>query len=316
MRTKARRPACCPQLPQQTARTRAWLRTTPPQLTTSSTPTLARARSGVPGGSMRRSAMLESARRCDHRRPLRGRLPRRPTSTVAALRPAGRLHVLPASVSPGPVEVHADVARKGHRVHRPGAHRSERRRNRAYDRELRRPRVEPQRGRGGALPLPAPDESIDLSQDRAGGVRFPAMPGWQTGQPTEDRSAEFWIRFTDGREPGTLSLPLLVDGAAPVVLELGVAGSAALELTTPIRQAQHQAGSPAGSTPATPSAATTKRTSNSGTPTATWSPKPSNSPSCWCSACWWCCTCCWSAATVPSPPLPPATAAKPPRRST
>jgi acyl-CoA thioesterase len=33
-----------------------------------------------------------------------------------------------------------------------------------------------------------------------------------------------------------MNLPLLVDGAAPVVLDLGVAGSATLELTTHVRR--------------------------------------------------------------------------------
>lgn len=46
---------------------------------------------------------------------------------------------------------------------------------------------------------------------------------------------EFWMRFRDGRDADPLSLPLLVDAAAPVVLDLGETGSATVELTVHLR---------------------------------------------------------------------------------
>ncbi len=61
-----------------------------------------------------------------------------------------------------------------------------------------------------------------------------AAPGWLTGQPSGDPAAEFWTRFRDGREPDLASLPLLVDAAAPVVLEVG-ALSTTIELTVHLR---------------------------------------------------------------------------------
>ncbi len=149
---------------------------------------------------------------------------------------------------PGPVEVHTDVARKGHHVSTGEA--------RIVQNGEEIVRTTASFADLGSSPnvdavvlsqmphLPSPGESIDpfaggpipgVTMTEQVELRFPAMPGWQTGQPTGDPSAEFWIRFTNGREPDTLSLPLLVDGAAPVVLELGVAGSATLELTTHIR---------------------------------------------------------------------------------
>lgn len=92
--------------------------------------------------------------------------------------------------------------------------------------------------------LPHPDEAIDpVGDTRLPGVtmtdqvefRYPRLPGWRQGAPSGDPRAELWMRFTGGREADTLSLPLLVDGAAPAVLDLGVAGSATVELTTHVR---------------------------------------------------------------------------------
>lgn len=65
--------------------------------------------------------------------------------------------------------------------------------------------------------------------------RFPAVTGWWRGEPTGDPSAEFWMRFRDGRDADSLGLAMLVDAAAPVVLELGVAGSVTVELTVHLR---------------------------------------------------------------------------------
>jgi hypothetical protein len=61
------------------------------------------------------------------------------------------------------------------------------------------------------------------------------MPGWATGRPSGDPRMEFWMRFADGREADLAAVPLLMDAAAPAVLELGAPGSATLELTVHLR---------------------------------------------------------------------------------
>jgi len=42
---------------------------------------------------------------------------------------------------------------------------------------------------------------------------------------------KFWMRFGEGRDADMLSLPLLVEAAAPVVMEVGATGSSTLEMT-------------------------------------------------------------------------------------
>ncbi|HEX4834285.1 MAG TPA: thioesterase family protein [Trebonia sp.] len=64
--------------------------------------------------------------------------------------------------------------------------------------------------------------------------RTAQAPGWLAGQPSGDPSAEFWMRFADGRPADTRTLPLIVDAAAPAVLELG-ASSTTIELTVHVR---------------------------------------------------------------------------------
>lgn len=100
----------------------------------------------------------------------------------------------------------------------------------------------------GAPELPDPTDCVDpyaaphIADLLAGAtmtdrihVRHPALPGWVRGAPTEHTEAEFWIGFADGRPPDTLALPLLVDAAAPIVLEAGATGSSTLQLTTHVR---------------------------------------------------------------------------------
>jgi acyl-CoA thioesterase len=96
---------------------------------------------------------------------------------------------------------------------------------------------------GDAPPeLPPPEECFGLEAGPARGIsiaghfdyRLPAAPGWLRGQPSGDPRYEFWMRFSDGREPDVLSLPLIVDAAAPAVLEIG-AVSTTVELTVHLR---------------------------------------------------------------------------------
>jgi acyl-CoA thioesterase len=88
------------------------------------------------------------------------------------------------------------------------------------------------------LPDPAECERITGLAGITLGQRFeyrgPAQPGWLSGQPSGEPSAEFWMRFADGRPADTLTLPFIVDGAPPVVLELG-AVSTTIELTAHVR---------------------------------------------------------------------------------
>jgi acyl-CoA thioesterase len=92
--------------------------------------------------------------------------------------------------------------------------------------------------------LPPPGECADLMAGRAlpdvtiaDRIEYRArdLPGWADGRPSGDSSLELWMRFADGRDADALSLPMLVDAAAPAVLELGEAGSATLELTVHVR---------------------------------------------------------------------------------
>jgi acyl-CoA thioesterase len=97
--------------------------------------------------------------------------------------------------------------------------------------------------RGRPPELPPPDEAIQLDRGALPGVtiterfeyRLPALPGWAQGRPTGDAELAFWMRFRDGRDPDSIALTTLVDAAAPAVLELGVHGSATIEMTVHVR---------------------------------------------------------------------------------
>jgi acyl-CoA thioesterase len=92
--------------------------------------------------------------------------------------------------------------------------------------------------------LPPPDECETLDTSASPPeisivnryeYRFAEPPGWTRGQPSGDPRHEFWLRFSDGRPVDALTLPLVVDAAAPAVLELGEAGSSTVELTVHLR---------------------------------------------------------------------------------
>lgn len=97
---------------------------------------------------------------------------------------------------------------------------------------------------GDAAPsLPPPDECAAVTPGMLPGVtiaerieyRMPALPSWAGGtRPSGDPRYEFYMRFADGREPDGAALPLLVDAAAPAVLEVGVL-STTVELTVHLR---------------------------------------------------------------------------------
>jgi acyl-CoA thioesterase len=92
--------------------------------------------------------------------------------------------------------------------------------------------------------LPSPEDAEDaLGGARLPGVnitdrfeyRAPSPPGWTRGAPTGESELAFWMRFRDGRDADPIALTALVDAAAPAVLELGVPGSATIELTVHVR---------------------------------------------------------------------------------
>jgi acyl-coenzyme A thioesterase PaaI-like protein len=79
----------------------------------------------------------------------------------------------------------------------------------------------------------APPEVASVGRRMRYGVT--AMPGWTRGEPSGDPSAEFWFAFADGSDATLLDLAFVVDGAAPVVLELG-RGSSTVQLTVHLRE--------------------------------------------------------------------------------
>jgi acyl-CoA thioesterase len=91
--------------------------------------------------------------------------------------------------------------------------------------------------------LPPPDELPAGPDGTLPGVtmveqleyRAPRPPGWLTGDPSGEPTNEFWMRFRDGRDADLTSLAMLVDGAAPAVLETGAPGSATMQLTVHLR---------------------------------------------------------------------------------
>lgn len=90
--------------------------------------------------------------------------------------------------------------------------------------------------------LPPPDECIGRPPGIPAEVtiadrvdfRVAELPGWMSGQPSGHPSLEFWMRFADGRDADLVTLPLLVDAAPPVALEVGVL-STTVELTVHLR---------------------------------------------------------------------------------
>ncbi|MGW4367076.1 thioesterase family protein [Nocardia takedensis] len=99
--------------------------------------------------------------------------------------------------------------------------------------------------RGAAPVLPPPRDCVNPLAER--GVdgsaiarrvefRMAEVPGFFRGEPGGTNVAEFWLRFTDGREPDPIALALLVDAAPPAVFDLGMSGSSTIELTVHIRR--------------------------------------------------------------------------------
>ncbi|MFI6578609.1 thioesterase family protein [Nocardiopsis sp. NPDC050513] len=96
----------------------------------------------------------------------------------------------------------------------------------------------------GPPALPAPDQCpVPTELDRPEGVtiahrldyRYPERPGWLDGRTDGRPHDEFWLRFADGRQPDTHSLPAMVDFAVPAVLNIGEFSTITVELTAHVR---------------------------------------------------------------------------------
>lgn len=78
------------------------------------------------------------------------------------------------------------------------------------------------------LPDPADCERLiglaSITMARRFEFRAPTRPGGLSGQPSGEPSAEFWMRFADGRPADTLTLPLIIDAARPPCLSLALPG--------------------------------------------------------------------------------------------
>jgi acyl-coenzyme A thioesterase PaaI-like protein len=96
---------------------------------------------------------------------------------------------------------------------------------------------------GKAPALPPPEACVALAAGAIPGVsiarhfeyRSVDEPGWFTGRPSGRPSLDFYMRFRDGREPDMVALPLIVDAAAPAVLEVGAQQVTTIELTVHLR---------------------------------------------------------------------------------
>jgi acyl-CoA thioesterase len=147
----------------------------------------------------------------------------------------------------GPVEIHTEVIRTGRRVATGQARLVQDGReivrllatfgdlseaNGRTQPLVERPHLPPPDRTPAVLPGPMPGVSITEHVD----YRSDRPPGWAGGTPSGDPTVTFWMRFKDGREPDPLALTALVDAAAPAVLDLGVQGSATMELTVHVRR--------------------------------------------------------------------------------
>lgn len=146
----------------------------------------------------------------------------------------------------GPVEVATEIVRSGRRLETGEARLVQ------DDKEIARATAvftDHELGEGPLLvlgespSLPPPEELPDPVQ----GMSMPELtlleriefrvaqvPGWTRGEPGGRPSMSFWMRFKDGRDADPMSLPMLVDAAAPAVLDIGVL-STTVELTVHVR---------------------------------------------------------------------------------
>lgn len=155
-----------------------------------------------------------------------------------------------APLKPGPVEVAVEVIKKGRRHDNAAAT------LRQDGRELLRALgtfcdLDAARGPEivAALPpdLPPPEECIGPSErqlfspppfvSKVESRIRPEHAGWAAGKPHGAAEIDGWLRFADGRDADTASLPLFADGLPPAVFNttVPVAWVPTLELTVHVR---------------------------------------------------------------------------------
>ena len=97
---------------------------------------------------------------------------------------------------------------------------------------------------GTAPDLPDPQDChVPAEFDRTEGLgiadkveyRYVRRPGWLDGHKDGRPHVEHWMRFADGREADTASLPSMVDFAPPAVLEIGEFITLTVELSVHVR---------------------------------------------------------------------------------
>jgi acyl-CoA thioesterase len=102
--------------------------------------------------------------------------------------------------------------------------------------------------RNRAPELPPPDECVAVQSEVMPGFtlgqrvqyRYRDLPGWLSGEPSGDLTAEFWMRLAPGpdgslRDADPIALAGLVDMATPPVIDLGETGSTTIELSVHVR---------------------------------------------------------------------------------
>jgi acyl-CoA thioesterase len=146
-----------------------------------------------------------------------------------------------SSPTPGPGELRTQLLRRGRRVQTATAGLFEGDKQTTALTASFGPRTSGRTVELGAPPsLPAPDDCLDPSDDprlpREGiflraEQRLPHLPGWATGAPSGDPTAELWQRLAGGREIDLYALAFLCDSYAPPVFELGELSSVTVQLT-------------------------------------------------------------------------------------
>jgi acyl-coenzyme A thioesterase PaaI-like protein len=65
--------------------------------------------------------------------------------------------------------------------------------------------------------------------------RMPEKPGWMLGHPSGDPRWDYWMGFSQPRDPDLVALSFLVDAVAPLVFDIGASSSTTIELTVHLR---------------------------------------------------------------------------------
>lgn len=150
-------------------------------------------------------------------------------------------------MDPGPVEIHTEIARSGHRTTTGEA--------RLYQNGAEALRTVASftdlslcAGQSlitaGPPDLPVPEDAIDLHEGSsppsapiADRVEYRVAETFEQRQRRENKRplTMLWMRLKEGGGEDPLSIPFLVDAAPPAVMEIGATGSTTVELTLHVR---------------------------------------------------------------------------------